>query len=74
MTDRIDRMKIEVHELTEKINKLKAFISNRDMAIVRVGIKEYHLLLAQYGADRAYRDVLTTRLDKATKMQLKRRN
>ena len=59
----IERLNIERDELTEKINKLRVFISNRELAIKTAGEAEYDLLTIQLEVMKVYKSIICTRLD-----------
>ncbi len=59
----LDRLISEEKELNDKVEKLYAFITT-DGAEEKVGEDQYGLLLVQYSAMKAYRDVLIIRIHK----------
>ena len=61
----IERLNIERDELTEKINKLRAFISNRELAIKTAGEAEYDLLTIQLEVMKVCKSIICTRLSAA---------
>lgn len=61
----IERMKIELEELNERISKLSKFIDDGNAA--KLSDEDCSLLLIQYNAMITYSNVLLLRYNKATK-------
>ena len=58
----LDRLAIEKHELTEKVDKLRKFLSNEDVQM-KVGSFQYVRMTEQLEAMEKYLNILTRRIE-----------
>lgn len=58
----LDRLAIEKHELTEKVDKLRKFLSNEDVQM-KVGSFQFVRMTEQLEAMEKYLNILTRRIE-----------